>query len=301
MLPGKSHLASGLAAAAIVLCLLSSALPAWLAGDPWQAAISLLLLLGAAPAGLAAWNLHRSGRPSPEPQPKVEQPGLRLIDNAASALRDGLVTIRGFSELLAQGEAMEGGSQGARTASRFIRENSEELTQFVTNLQDFVRYEQGRLSLVEQQVDAAELVEAALSLCRGAAESADVVLVAELVEGLELRCDPQRVRSAISNMVLWATEAVPPGSVIAIRLRDHAGASAAISVTRMAGPPWGGDAGAPFEPRTGLRGLALPVARRVALLHSGDLTVGSEPGAGTTARFVLPPHRVFRPEPSATA
>jgi hypothetical protein len=54
MFPGRSHLATGLAAAAIVLCLLSSALPAWLAGDPWQAAIALVLLLGAAPAGLAA-------------------------------------------------------------------------------------------------------------------------------------------------------------------------------------------------------------------------------------------------------
>ena len=33
MLPGKSHMAVGLAAAAVFLCLLSAVLPAYLAGD----------------------------------------------------------------------------------------------------------------------------------------------------------------------------------------------------------------------------------------------------------------------------
>jgi len=289
MRPGKSHLAMGLAAAALVLCLLSSALPAYLAGDPWQAMTGFGLLTGAATAGVAAFRLNRRAE---TPQPDAGDAELRLLETVASALRDGLITIQGFSELLARGGAQAPG------ASRFILDNSEDLTRFVANLQDFVRYEQGRLQLVEQQVDAAELIEAALGICRGAAERADVVLVARLLDGLELRCDAARMRQAIANMVLWAAATAATGSVVAVRLLDRGGKSLSISVTSAAEIPRNGAAAGPFDPHQpleGLGGFALPVARRVALLHAGDLTIDSGPGAGTTVCLMLPPHRVVWP------
>jgi signal transduction histidine kinase len=155
------------------------------------------------------------------------------------------------------------------------------------------------MRLVEQQVDAAEIVEAALGLCRGTAERADVVIVATLLEGLELRCDASRIRSAIANIVAWAAGAAPAGSVIAIRLLRLPGEALAVVVTSMAPLPRPGVEGGVFEPRLargGLNGLALPIARRMALLHSGDLTIDSDPGAGSTARLILPPHRVIWPE-----
>ncbi len=280
----------GLAAAALVLCLLSSALPAHLAGDPWQALTGIALLLGGAAAGVAAWRLdHRAGTHT-EPQPNAEGTEFRLLEAVSSAVRDGLITIRGFSELVARGGAQAPG------AGRFILENSEDITRFIANLQDFVRYEQGRLRLVEQQVDAAELVEAALGVCRGAAERADVVLVARLIEGLDLRCDAGRMRQAIANMVLWAAGTAPAGSVVGVRLLDLEDGSLAISVTSMAELPRQGAASGPFDPHLpleGLGGFSLPVARRLALLHGGDLTIDSGPGASTTVCLMLPPHRVI--------
>ena len=220
----------------------------------------------------------------------------------AAALRDALNTIRGFSELLVRGEGMTHERPEYRNACRFILENSEDLTGFVVNLQDFVRYEQGRLRLVEQQVDAAELLEAALGLCRRTAERADVVIVATLLEGLELRCDQARIRSGVANMVLWAAGAAPAGSTMSVRLLRLPGDALAIAVTSQAPLPPAGDQGL-FEPQLaldGLNGLALPIARRVALLHSGDLTIESDAGAGSTARLILPPHRVIWPEQAET-
>jgi signal transduction histidine kinase len=292
-------MAMGLAAAAVVLCLLSSALPAYLAGDPWQAVTGLGLLSGASAAGLAAWRIQRHVEAAPEPQPVADSAELRLLENVAGVLRDGLIPISGFSELLAHGAPQERRGPQAMNASRFILDNSEDLTRFVSNLQDFVRHEQGRISLVEQQVDAAELIEAALGICRGAAERADVVLVARLLDGLELRCDAGRIRQAIANMVLWAAGTAPAGSVVGVRLFECDGKSVAISVTSMAERAQESVASGSFNPHLpleGLRGFALPVARRVALLHGGDLTIDSGPGAGITACLMLPPHRVIWPE-----
>lgn len=299
MLPGKSHMAMGLAATAVFLCLLSPALPAYLAGDPWQALAGLGLLFGAAAAGLAAWRLHRSVDAAPDPRTVADTAELRLLENVAGVLRDGLIPISGFSELLARGGPQERRGPQAMNASRFILDNSEDLSRFVSNLQDFVRHEQGRISLVEQQVDAAELIEAALGICRGAAERADVVLVARLLDGLELRCDAGRIRQAIANMVLWAAGTAPAGSVVGVRLFEGQGKSVAISVTSMserAQESFATGTLDPHLPLEGLRGFALPVASRVALLHGGDLTIDSGPGAGTTACLILPPHRVIWPE-----
>ena len=46
-------------------------------------------------------------------------------------------------------------------------------------------------------------------------------------------------------------------------------------------------------------GLGLPLARKLAELHGGSLTLKSEKGRGTTATVVLPPSRVLSAEPAA--
>ena len=294
MLPGKSQRARSFAAAAIAFCLLSSALPAYLAGDVRQAGVGVGLLLCAAVAGFAAWRHgHRKHLP---PEPPADQPDLRLLEEVAATLRDGLNTITGFSELLVH-EVRACRGPEAPAASRFVLEGSEDLSRFVSSLQDFVRCEQGRIRLVEQQVDAAELVEAALSLCRTAAERADVVLVARLLEGVELHCDASRLRDAVAGMVLWSAGRAPRGSVVGISLLPFGGTSLAIRVTSMTAASARRTRDGTFNPELsldGLKGFALPVAHRVALLHCADLTIESGPGGRTTLCLIMPPHRIMR-------
>ena len=295
MFPGKSQRARGFAAAAIALCLLSAALPAYLAGDVRQVGVGAGLLLCAAAAGFAAWRHER--RKHLPPEEPADQPELRLLEEVAATLKDGLNTITGFSELLVH-EVRACRGPEAPTASRFVLEGSEDLSRFVSNLQDFVRHEQGRIRLVEQQVDAAELVEAALSLCRVAAERADVVLVARLLEGVELRCDASRLRDAVAGMVLWSAGRAPRGSIVSISFRQFGGTLLAIRVTSMTAASARRVKDSSFTPELtldGLTGFALPVAHRVAQLHCAELTIESGPGGQTTLCLTLPPHRIMRP------
>ena len=231
----------------------------------------------------------------PATQSKVPVAELRLIESVAGALREAVDTIRGFSELLARGEGPRRGSETAETASLFILESSEDLNRCLGNLQDFVRLEQGRFRLAEQQADAAELVEAALSACRGAVERADVTILARLAEGLELYCDPVRIRNAIAGMVLWMASVAPAGSKIGLTLSRRPDTRVALSITGISEMHRRGAAEGLFEPDPaahGLRGFSLPVARRVTLLHGGDLTAEHGPGGKITLHLVLPaaPH-----------
>jgi signal transduction histidine kinase len=284
--------ASGLAVAAVLLCLLCAALPAFEAGIWLTGLASFGLSASAAVAAAAAFNLHMR-------QPERAAPlGLSLLDGVAGTLRDALSTIKGFAELLAASGGKAHVAPEMREACRFILEASEDLTAFVSQLQDFVRHEAGRMRLVEQPVDAAELVEAALAPCRRMAERADVFIIATLPDGVELRCDPTRLRGAIASLVLWVARGAPKGSVVAVRLDRAASDMLALRIASIAPLPASAP-DAPFDPdlaRDGLNGFALPIARRVALLHSGTVTIEAGANSGTTACLSLPPGRVTWPK-----
>lgn len=243
--------------------------------------------LGRKLAAIAA-SAARSFKPAAASGPSLSRPELRLIEGVAVTLRERLAAIEGFSEFLTCGNGAE-----TALASRHILESSGELNRFLTDLQDFARHEQGRLSLVQGEADAAELVEAALWACRNTAERADITILAKLAEGLELRCDPTRIRGAIANIVLWLADLAPAGSIILLRLLRTPQGGAAVAVTGMADAPPEGDVFAPRTEAGRLTGLALPVAKRIALLHSGDLTVEQGAGGVITVYLVLPPARVI--------
>lgn len=271
----------------MLLALLAATLPAFLAGNTAAALLGAVLAACAIVMGLAAWRLRQAPVDAGEPR-------LHLLESIAAALRDPTHTISGFAEILGTGRGKDPESAEFRNACRFIREASDDLSRFATSLQDFVRHEQGRATLSEQQVDAAELVAAALGPCRGPAERADVVIIATLIEGVELRCDPLRLRGAIANLVLWAAAASPARSVIAVTLVRCEDEGLAMTVNSPAHLAPAGDE-APAIGRDGLNGLALPIARRVALLHAGAMTIDSDPITGCTVRLVLPRERVIWP------
>lgn len=243
--------------------------------------------LGRKLAAIAA-GAARALKPGPKAGPSSPHPELRLMENMAITLRERLAAIEGFAEFIARRDGAH-----AASASRHICESSGELNRFLADLQDFARHEQGRLSLVEGEADAAELVEAALSACRSTAERADITILAKLADGVELRCDPARISGAIANIVLWLADLAPAGGIILLRLMRTPQGGAAVAVTGMADTLPEGDLFAPRSEAGRLTGFSLPVARRVTLLHAGELTVEQGAGGVITLYLVLPPGRVI--------
>jgi signal transduction histidine kinase len=307
--PGKLPVLAALAAAGGLTLLLAGAVAVYAAVDAIGAlllAVFLVVSLGLAASG---WLVHwRSDAVGSAPHPLVERrsplrnagqdsPTHRLLEAVAVEIKGSAGTLKGFTEVLAPNDDDE--------VRRQILDGSRSLLSFATQLHDFVRFERGRLRLTEQQVDAAELVEAALAACHGPTEESGTTIAADLLSGVELSCDAERIRQAIVSLVMWAVRSSAPGGIVdvtLVRLPDRALAIDIVSRTEATGAVQPRDR--LFEPQlslTGLRGFALPIARRVALLHAGEVTAASSPGEGTTARLTLPAARVAWPDQQRTA
>ena len=267
------------------------------------------VLLAAAIAGIAIGRRFPSpAASSPNPLSENESNirlacALQVMEETALELRNPVNTIVGFSEILVSAASGSRGEGERDSYCQFILDNSRTLSGFVPQLLDYARYERERLHLVEQDVDAAELAEAAVRLCREVAESRDVGIVARLLDGIELRCDSGRIRRSLASFVTRAVTAAPLGSDIDISF-DRTGDGGLVFVISNPGEtPSPEESQRLFEPdlgREGLSGLSLAVASRIMLLHSGEVTIGRAVGAGTVTRIVLPANRVFWPSDGRT-
>lgn len=217
-------------------------------------------------------------------------------------LRTPLNAIVGFAELLTSPQS-ENLSEDDRIAHlRTIVESGRHLQSLINDVLDATRIEKGTLRLVEQEADAAELVEIAVKMCRDSAEKADVNIIARLTDGIEIRGDATRLRQVLINLIANAVKFSAAGSEVHIDLARRSGGGLAIQVRDSGIGIEPQDLARIFEPfvqaeggvsrRFGGIGLGLTISRRLALLHGGDIEMESRPGTGTTATFVLPAERI---------
>lgn len=222
-------------------------------------------------------------------------------------LKTPLNAIVGFSEMLiAQNEGPLGSPVYAEYASTILQ-SSKHLRSIIADILDVTRIERGTLHLVEQDMDAAEILEIACKMCREQAKAADIPLSADLENTAEIDGDITRIRQVLINLIANAIKFSAPGNAVALWIehRPDDGLAFVIEDNGIGIAP--GDIERVFEPfeqgdasasrRHGGIGLGLAIARRIARLHDGDVTLHSILGEGTTARFILPAARVKWPKP----
>jgi signal transduction histidine kinase len=153
----------------------------------------------------------------------------------------------------------------------------------------------------EPALEAADLNETVgdvIELMQSRAEELGVALGWEPAAGLpELQIDPEGIHRAVLNLVtnaLDACEDVPGGGRVSVETAWDESTGVARVVVRDNG------VGIPAEELSGLfevfastkgsrgTGLGLPVSRKIAREHGGDLRVQSELGRGTTFTIELP-------------
>jgi signal transduction histidine kinase len=228
-----------------------------------------------------------------------------FIANMNHELRTPLNAILGFSEIIRddlQGHLVDG---RYRDYAKDIHASGAQLLSIINDILDFSKAEVGQLSLNETTIDSATLVEDSVRFVTPAAAKKGVALVTDVPAGLPpFRGDERRLRQILLNLLSNAVKFSTSGGEVRVSARlDESGeieftvkdtgiGIPADQISRVMDPFYQVD-GSLARQQEGT-GLGLTIAKSLAELHGGRLTLESESGRGTTIRLVLPRARLIR-------
>ena len=220
-----------------------------------------------------------------------------FLANMSHELRTPLNAIIGFSDVL---EAEMAGplNERQRRYVEDVRDAGAHLLSLINDILDLSKVEAGRMELAVAEMAVEDALEQGLTMQAERAARQDVALHLAVAPDVgTIQADERKIRQVIFNLVSNAVKFTPPGGRVDVSaVRRDGEVEIAVADT---GPGISeADQERIFEEfaqalRPGDRpaegtGLGLTLARRFVELHGGRLWVESEPGSGSTFRFILP-------------
>ena len=221
-------------------------------------------------------------------------------------LRTPLNAIQGFAELLATGVYGALNEKQADAVKR-IEQNEKALLAIINEMLGFVDVEKDAVGAESRDVVVAEAFDAVERLM-----SADVarkhLVVRRAIEtpGLTVRTDPKGLQQILASFYSNATKYTGEGGTITLGADDGDGKNVRIwirdtgigigkeEMERVFEPFFQADGGTTRQ-YSGV-GLGLTIARTLAQRMSGEVTIESEAGQGTTVAVILPAAAMQTPE-----
>lgn len=220
----------------------------------------------------------------------------KFLGMAAHDLRNPLVSIRGFSEILLEDESLSLDSD-QREMLTMIHQASQDMLTLVNDLLDVAVIESGKLSLQLKKGSLSRLVDERVRLCRVPADRKGIKLSAHFEELPDMSFDANRLGQVIDNLIGNAIKFSPSDTSVTItvdrenrmarvRVQDQGpGLSEADQAKlfgefqRLSARPTGGEKST---------GLGLAIVKKIVEAHGGTVGVISTLGSGTTFYFRLP-------------
>lgn len=178
-------------------------------------------------------------------------------------------------------------------------ESCNQLRVCLNDLLDAARLETGKLSLELRLSSPGALAQRAVTTLQSAARDAGQTLTCAAAADLpDVMLDEHRITQVLTNLIGNALKFTPPGGRVELQV-------AALSLAEVEFTVADNGRGIPADQleqvfdrlhqvkagdaATGQGiGLGLYICRELVRLHGGDISVSSEPGAGSTFRFTLP-------------
>ena len=214
-------------------------------------------------------------------------------------LRTPLTSIRGYTELLLDGEAGKlTGDQ--RQFLGVVERNAHRLLHLVGDLLFLAQVEAGKLVLDIGALDLSNVASESVETARPQAEAKNITLTLATGPVPLIAGDRARIAQLLDNLVSNAMKFTPEGGRVDVRVR--ALKQRAVLEVRDSG--MGIPAGEQeflfqrfFRTSTATEqaiqgtGLGLAISKAIVEAHSGRITVTSEEGEGTNFQVTLPLHR----------
>lgn len=216
----------------------------------------------------------------------------RLTGDVAHELRTPLQAIQ------ATVEAMQDGVLPADPERlEVVRNETVRLGRLADGILELTRLERGSVPFSMQRIDVATPVRAAADTHRALMESLDLVMTVDIVEGLHVMGDDERLRQALGNLLSNAARYTPEGGRVEVSVRKETDqavitvADTGIGIAEQDLPRvfsrfWRAD-----EARsraTGGLGIGLSVVKEIVERHHGTIGARRRDGDGSVFSIRLP-------------
>ena len=218
-------------------------------------------------------------------------------------LRTPLNAVLGLSEAL-QERVYGPLSEAQCGALARVDASGQLLLALIADILDLTKIEAGARALQIVRVSLEEVCRASLRMIEALAQRKRIAISLRLPEGLPaIEADERSLTQILLNLLGNAVKFTPEGGSLGVEVTAHAGGEelritvwdTGIGIARE-------DQARLFQPFVQLdesvarrhvgTGLGLALARRLAELHGGDVSVASEPGQGSRFSVVLPTRRL---------
>jgi signal transduction histidine kinase len=211
-------------------------------------------------------------------------------------LRTPLNAIAGYAQLLETG-VYGALSDKQKDAIARIHRNEQQLLALIDEILGFARAEKGQITVKSEHVEVAQAFDDVQPVIEPALRRKHFVLKRDLARPLAVQADPESLRqilvSLLSNASNYTDEggeitlgAEREGAKVRIWVRDTGRGISPEQMQRVFEPFFQVNHGTTRK-SSGV-GLGLTIARDLARRMSGEVTIASEIGSGTTASVVLP-------------
>jgi signal transduction histidine kinase len=227
----------------------------------------------------------------------LERVKSQFLNVASHELRGPLGVVSGYVSMVQDGSFGDLSSVDMRRVAPVIAQKVTEMNTLVNEMLDTARLEESRLTLQLSSVDLGDLVQRAVDAVTPLASARHEVLYARPRQPVRVVADEVRTVIIVTNLIQNAVKYSPRGGVVQCFVTEDEG-FALVSV-------WDQGLGIAADdmPRLFSRfgrlvtrenshiagtGLGLYLARELARLHGGDITVRSSAGAGSCFTLSLP-------------
>jgi two-component system, OmpR family, phosphate regulon sensor histidine kinase PhoR len=224
---------------------------------------------------------------------ELEQTRRDFFSNVAHELRTPLSSIKLMVETIADNPDDE---EACKLFLPRIGGEVDRLVDLVEGLLDIARGESGKLMLLHERVDLAELVVSVLRTFEPRARALRVTLDGQ-VQDVHIMGDADRLTQVGVNLVDNALRHTPPGGTVSLRVEKDEHEARFIVADTGIGIPYN-DLPHIFERfyvvdrsrarESGGTGLGLSIAKQIVEAHGGSIVVDAELGQGATFTCMFP-------------
>lgn len=268
--------------------------------------VFLIALLLASLLLLGGWFLARMMRQRYQAEEAMEGQNERLreldrmkddfVASVSHELRTPLTSIRGYLDLVREGEAGELTGEAQHFLS-VVDRNVDRLLRLVGDLLSVAQVDAGKISLEHGTVDLIDLAQEAIDAAGPAASYKKIELTLETAVMPKLEADRARLSQVLDNLVSNAVKFTPEGGHVEVRVF----AEDRLALVEVSDDGMG--ISVEEQPRLFERfyrtegaaaaaiqgtGLGLAIVKAIVESHGGGISVESEVGRGTTFRVALP-------------